>query len=85
MQMDGAEIGGIDSNGDFITVTAPASSIESYLSTSLSYRVSKRGIVEKKAIRADKDLVLPADVAERITFLSLNSRKSLIDRLINID
>lgn len=73
MQMEGVEVRGIDEIGDFLTVTAPVHAIEKHLSTTLSLRMSRHDLVDKTAIRADTPLSIPSDVAEKMSFLSLNT------------
>lgn len=59
--------------GDMLEVTATVASIEQHLDTKLSWHQHEMMQIEKRSLRANKEIKIPQDVAEAISFVSLNS------------
>jgi subtilase family serine protease len=58
---------------DLMEVTAPISEIEKHFSTTLGYVSHIYGLIPQKSLRAMNEISVPEDIANHISFISLNA------------
>jgi len=64
--------------GDFISVTANIAAIEKGLSTKLDWYSDSRKRIDRKSIRSSSSIYIPSELADLISFISLNAPVNLL-------
>lgn len=64
--------------GDFISVSASIDAIEKGLGTKLDWYSDSKNRIKRKSIRSSASIYVPSDLADLISFISLNSPVNLL-------